>query len=212
MRNYCSAFYIILVCFSFAGCNPVNPGKQQVKVDSIPGQEKNPYAGIDQSPMDMSYYPADYPLQKMSLKDSAHQPFVRLIYSRPHKKGRDVFGDGEKNLCRYGKAWRLGANEATEILFFTDVRIGGTKVNKGMYVMYCIPFEKNWIIVFNSNLHTWGLQMDTTKDVFKTNIPVETLSPALEDFTMVFTPAPGGTNLIMAWDNVKTSLPISFIQ
>jgi hypothetical protein len=52
--------------------------------------------------------------------------------------------------------------------------------------------------------------MDPSRDIFKTDIPVLPLSPALEDFTMVFLPATHGTDLLMAWDNVKALLPVSF--
>jgi hypothetical protein len=43
---------------------------------------------------------------------------ARLIYSRPTKNGRVIFGD----LLEYGKVWRLGANEATEIEFFNMLK------------------------------------------------------------------------------------------
>jgi hypothetical protein len=39
---------------------------------------------------------------------------------------------------------------------------------------------------------------------------VQEQKPVLEDFTMVFKPAFYGADLIIAWDNVKTILPISF--
>jgi hypothetical protein len=52
--------------------------------------------------------------------------------------------------------------------------------------------------------------MDAAQDFFKTDIPAMTLTPSLEDFTMVFLPASQGTDLLMAWDNVKAILPISF--
>jgi hypothetical protein len=146
----------------------------------------------------------------MAGKDSTGGPLARIIYSRPHKKGRPIFGDGEQSLCKYGKEWRLGANEATEIEFFRDANIGGRKLSKGRYVIYCIPYADHWTIVFNNNLYTWGLHMDSSKDIFKTDIPTVALSPSLEDFTMVFLPASHGTDLLMAWDNVKALLPISF--
>ncbi len=162
------------------------------------------------TPMDMSYFPAGYPMQKMNGKDSTNGPLARVIYSRPHKKGRSIFGDSEKSLCKYGLDWRLGANEATEIEFFKDAMISGTRISKGRYIMYCKPYAERWTIIFNNNLYTWGLHMDPSKDVFKTDIPTMVLSPELEDFTMVFLPASHGTDLLMAWDNVKTILPISF--
>src|SRR6476620_3840718 len=74
---------------------------------------------LDKSPMDMSYYPVNYPILK--IQDKATEPLLaRVIYGRPQKNGRVIFGE----LVEYGKIWRLGANEATEIEFYKDVKIG----------------------------------------------------------------------------------------
>jgi len=202
--------YLFLWTFLVACKQQVNTQDKAIILDSLSSNEKNVFASGDQSPMDMSYFPPGYPLQKMSGKDSSVSPIARIIYSRPHKKGRQIFGDDEQSLCRYGKEWRLGANEATEIEFFREAVVAGTKIPKGRYVLYCIPYEDHWTIIFNNNLNTWGLHMDSTKDVFKTVIPTMVLSPSLEDFTIVFLPASNGSDLLMAWDNVKAILPISF--
>src|SRR6187551_3212525 len=78
-------------------------------------QEKLPE--LDKSPLDISYYPDGYPLLKIQGK--TNDPLVaRIVYSRPQKNERKIFGE----LIEYGKVWRLGANEATEIEFFRDVR------------------------------------------------------------------------------------------
>jgi hypothetical protein len=192
-------------------CNNKKPvAESQIILDSAVS-DKNAYANPDQSPMDMSYFPAGYPLQKMSGKDSAG-PLARVIYSRPHKKGRKIFGDSEESLCKYGKEWRLGANEATEIEFFTNANVAGSILPKGKYIMYCIPYPGYWTIIFNDNLYTWGLHMDKSKDVLKIDVATSTFSPSLEDFTMVFMPSESGTDFIMAWDTVKAVLPIRFYQ
>jgi len=183
--------------------------EKPIIIDSIAAREKNPYSDTDQSPMDMSYFPVEYPLQKMNHTDSVGLA-ARVIYSRPHKKNRVIFGDNPQSLCPYGKEWRLGANEATEIEFFKNVTINGRNVSRGAYIIYCIPFRDKWTIVFNSNLHAWGLHMDTSKDLFRTDIPVMQQQPPIEDFTMVFHDAQYGADLIMAWDNVKAILPIEF--
>ena len=63
---------------------------------------------LDKSPMDMSYYPVDYPILKIQYKSDA--PLVaRVIYGRPQKNDRNIFGD----LVPYDMVWRMGANEAT---------------------------------------------------------------------------------------------------
>src|SRR5579872_1772066 len=80
-------------------------------------------ANLDTSPLDISYYPVDYPVLK--IQDKATVPLIaRVLYSRPQKKGRKLFGD----LVAYGQVWRLGANEATELEFFQDVKIDNKKV------------------------------------------------------------------------------------
>jgi hypothetical protein len=193
-------------------CNNSPEPARQVKVpaDTVTSvTEINAFATTDQSPMDMSYFPPSYPLQKMKGRDSI--PLVaRIIYSRPHKKGRVIFGESSQSLCQYGRPWRLGANEASEIEFFRDVKINGGKVSEGRYIIYCIPHKDKWTIKLNTNLYTWGLQIDSTMDVFKTDIPILDLNPPLEDFTMVFLPAKKSMELLMAWDNVKALLPVTW--
>ncbi len=189
-------------------CNNAENKKKEDSppVNSIP---QNEFAGPDQSPMDMAYLPSNFPLLKMKGKDSV-PVIARIIYSRPHKKGRKIFGTGSENLCRYGEPWRLGANEATEIEFFRQVAFGGQTVQPGRYVMYCIPHPDKWTIILNTNLYSWGLHINPDYDVFKVDVPVKELSPSLEDFTMVFLPAESGSDLLMAWDNVKVLLPIRY--
>ncbi|CAN5753564.1 hypothetical protein BH11BAC4_BH11BAC4_21820 [soil metagenome] len=213
MQLFRSTLLVSCLSFFLLSCNhDTKPASKAIisSRDSLSNKESvNPYATHDQSPMDMSYYPPDYPVLRMNGTDSTNL-LARIIYSRPQKKGRVIFGDSEKSLCLYGKEWRLGANEATEIDFFKPVIIDGKKIEKGSYVIYCIPFADRWKIILNSNLYTWGLHMDATKDIFNTTIPITVQIPAIEDFTMVFEPAANGTNLVMVWDNVKAVLPISF--
>ena len=210
--NYLLRAFFVLQLFAVGmlSCNfnKVNPGSSTGSSDTLKSAETvNPYVSSDQSPMDMSYYPNDYPVLKMNGTDSTSL-VARVIYSRPQKKGRVIFGTGSRALREYGKAWRLGANEATEIEFFKDVIINGRKIDKGRYIIYCIPYPEKWTIILNTNLYTWGLHTDQSKDIFKVDIPVELQAPALEEFTMVFEKATYGTNLIMAWDNVKATLRI----
>jgi hypothetical protein len=162
----------------------------------------------DQSAMDMSWCPTNYPLEQM--QGNKQKLIARVMYSRPHKKGRKIFGNSSESLCMYGKPWRLGANEATEISFFENVNIAGKNIEKGVYVLYCVPNENKWTMILNSNIYTWGLHIDESKDIFKTDIPVKQQTPAVEDFTILFEDTKTGSNLIMAWDNVKAILPIVF--
>ena len=78
---------------------------------SLCAQTNSRFSPLDKSPMDESYYPVDYPISK--IKATPDKPFTdpliaRVVYSRPQKNGRVVFGE----LVEYGQVWRMGANES----------------------------------------------------------------------------------------------------
>ena len=167
---------------------------------------------IDKSPMDMIYFPEEYPQQKM-ITPNIPSATARVIYSRPQKKGRTIFADSsvKSNFIQYyGQDWRLGANEATEIEFFIPVTINGTKIAAGRYIMYCVPYADKWQIIFNSNLYSWGLHIDKTKDLATVELPLLKNDIDIEYFTMLFQPAAYGCNLIMSWGNMKVVMPVNF--
>jgi hypothetical protein len=180
---------LITVCFSVFGL------KAQTK-----------FPPVDKSPMDMSYYPNGYPVLK--IQDKITEPLVaRVVYSRPQKSGRVIFGE----LLEYGKVWRLGANEATEIEFFKDVKVNDKKIKKGRYTMYCIPYTDKWTIIINKETDTWGsFKYDTKKDLVQVDVPVQKQAERTEEFVMAFEKSANGANLLIAWDDVKLSLPIIF--
>ena len=160
---------------------------------------------VDKSPLDISYYPGNYALLK--IQDKITEPLIaRVIYSRPQKNNRVIFGD----LIEYGKLWRLGANEATEIEFFQNVKIGGTSVKKGRYTIYGIPNADKWTIVINKELDTWGsFKYDQKKDVLRVDVPVQQEATSTESFSMFFEKATSGFTLNAVWDSSRVSLPIS---
>jgi len=194
----------------FIGCtngNDKNPDQTEKKPDTaiVHTPPANPYAPIDISPMDMSYFPVNYSQLRMT-HDLTTPPIMRVIYSRPHRQGRTIFG----NLLKYGERWRLGANEASEIEFFQNVTIQDKKVNAGRYIIYCIPYQDKWRIVLNNDLYTWGLKIDSTKDLMQFDIPIKKTTVDFEYFTMVFQPITHGAELVMAWDDTEGRLPINF--
>jgi hypothetical protein len=160
---------------------------------------------LDKSPMDMAYYPANYPVLK--IQDKTTEPLVaRVIYSRPQKNNRAVFGE----LVEFNKVWRLGANEATEVEFYRDVKIGGKKVPKGKYTMYAVVSPTEWNIIINKETDIWGaFKYDEKKDVVRVNVPVQKTNEMVEPFSMYFDKNTNGVNLNMAWENQLVALPIS---
>ncbi|MES2430419.1 MAG: DUF2911 domain-containing protein [Bacteroidota bacterium] len=164
------------------------------------------FAPVDKSPMDMSYYPDAYPVLK--IQDKPTEPVAaRVIYSRPQKNGRAIFGE----LVEYGQIWRLGANEATEIEFYKNAKIGTTKIKKGKYTMYCIPNADSWTIILNKDTDTWGaFKYNQSKDILRYNVPVKKSAEMVEAFSMAFEKSTSGVNLQIAWDDVRVSVPITF--
>lgn len=161
---------------------------------------------LDKSPMDMSYYPDNYPVLKIKDK-AADVPVIRLIYGRPQKAGRVVFG----GLVEYGIVWRLGANEATEIEFYQSVKFGGKKITKGRYTLYAIVEQDKWIIILNKDTDIWGsFKYDIKKDVARVEVPVTKTTEITESLSMVFDKTFSGCNLIVAWDTLKISIPFVF--
>ena len=202
---------LIIAAAIFAGCN--QPEKTPTLTDTrekadTPIKVLPPVTHVtkpDQSPMDMVYFPNDFPLLKMS--GNAKSPYLRIIYSRPQKQGRSVFG----GLIKYDEPWRLGANEATELEFFSTATIQGKKINAGRYILYCIPQETKWVIIFNTNLYNWGLQQERIKDLLQIEVPVEKNNVNIEFFTITSEKkSDRTTDIVFYWDDVKVKLPVSF--
>ena len=189
-------------------CNENKPAPVQHvngQSDAAKSQEKKRSSNMDKSPMDISYFPEDYPVLKMSGKATG-EPIARIIYSRPSKDGRDIFG----SVVKYGTYWRLGANEGSEIEFFRDVKILGRPVKKGRYIIYAVPYKNKWTIKLNDDLYTWGLSIHSSKDVYSFDIPVTAADNNFEVLTMKFESKDKGAQLMMAWDSVKTFLPFTW--
>jgi hypothetical protein len=173
---------------------------------SIAGFAQTNQIGFDKSPMDISYLPKDYPLLKMDGK-SKDLPIARIIYSRPQKKGREIFGE----LIQYNEVWRLGANEATEIEFFKNVKIAGKTIAKGRYSLFCIPRENKWTLIINKDNYSWGnFNYDTKKDLVRIDCKIEKTAEITEALTIYFESIKSGANIVIMWDNDKASFPFSW--
>lgn len=162
------------------------------------------FPALDKSPMDMAYFPDNYPVLK--IQDKTKEPLIaRVIYSRPQKNNRTVYGE----LVDYNEVWRLGANEATEIEFYRDVKIGGKKILKGKYTLYALINPTEWTMILNKETDTWGaFKYDEKKDVLRTPVPVQKTAEPVEAFSIYFDKTTNGMNLNVAWDTVQVSLPI----
>lgn len=166
--------------------------------------------GLDKSPMDMAYYPDNFAHdRKFAPKLIGDLPaMVRVTYSRPPKKGREIFG----KLIPYNEVWRAGANEAPEIKFYQDVAIQGKIVKAGVYSLFTIPNANEWTIIINTDLDVWGAySYNQAKDVLRVNVPVKKPEGVIEDFSIKFRKVNDKeAMMMMGWDTTLVEVPISF--
>jgi hypothetical protein len=141
--------------------------------------------------------------KRASPHDTLRAKDLSVTYGRPYKKGREIFG----KLEAYGKVYRCGADEATQITFDKDVTFGDKPVKAGTYTLFVIPEEKQWTIILNGQLKQWGAydyDKNKDKDVLQTVVPVKMLSAPVEQLTIT-RPAAG---LTIAWDKTEVTVPV----
>ena len=147
------------------------------------------------------------PIMIANLKTSENI-YVKCTYGQPLKKGREIFG----NLIPYGKLWRTGANEATEITFTTNIQIGESELQAGTYTLFSIPNKDKWTIILNSELGQWGdFAYDASKNILIYDATVNSNSDIYEGFTIQFEEVKNGFNMLLLWDNAKVTVPIQKI-
>lgn len=108
---------------------------------------------------------------------------ITIEYSRPGKKGRELFVDVEK----WGSPWRTGANAATQITFSDDVKIEGNNVPKGTYAIYSIPGMENWTVMFYKDLTLGGnlAKYDKAQELLSINVPTVVMDVEMENFAFL---------------------------
>ena len=140
---------------------------------------------------------------------TAENHYVKCTYGQPLKKGRVIFGD----LVPFGKLWRTGANEATEITFTTNIKIGKTSLPAGTYTLFSIPDKNKWTIILNSDLGQWGdFTYNAANNVLTFEAPISKNSDIYEGFTIQFDDQTGGFNMNLLWDDTKITVPIQVVD
>ena len=162
----------------------------------VEAQKEKAPPGLDASPADIAYF-------RPGGRNS--DAIARVIYGRPQKKGRTMLGGSEP----YGKVWRLGANEATEIKLYKDVTFGDKLIKAGTYTMYAIPTQNEWTIIFNTKLDTWGAySYEESKDVARIKVPTGKTQSEVEAFTIWFDDEVAEKTMNIAWENTLVKVPV----
>ena len=134
---------------------------------------------------------------------------VEVEYSRPSKRGRDIFG----NVVPFGKIWRTGADNCTTISFSTDVVIDSQTIQSGKYSIFSIPNKESWDVILYSDIDLWGVpkDWDENKIVFKSNYQINKSAnnSVKEMFTISFDNVTNNdVDMIFSWDDVSVTVNI----
>lgn len=131
---------------------------------------------------------------------------ITIEYSRPSKKGRDIFGA----LVPYEKYWRTGANQNTTIEFSEDVILENMRIKKGKYSIITKPGIETWEFILYEETNNWNVpqEIDPEKVISKTILNsvqnkyvTESFIITIGDFTNY------NFDLIIKWDKTEIKVP-----
>ena len=135
---------------------------------------------------------------------------LQVLYNRPYKKGREVFGA----LVPFNKVWRTGANEATTFTTNKNLMVDGVSVPKGEYTLWTIPNDTIWKVYFNTKQYPWGVDehmqpmRESKYDLTEIEAPVMAIDNTVEQFTIAFDNSTDNLKMTMAWDKTKIEIPM----
>lgn len=138
---------------------------------------------------------------------------IKVEYFRPKKKGRKIFGDGAEYLIPYGSIWRTGANSGTKITFSDDVKIEGTAVPKGQYLILTWPGANEWTVAIHKNVGLGGNMggYDASQDAAKFKVKPGKLTETVETFTINISDISDDSktaNIELAWENTSVKFKV----
>jgi len=139
---------------------------------------------------------------------------VKIDYSRPRVKGRAIFGSAATVLVPYGKIWRTGANNGSKISFSGDVKVEGTAVPKGEYLILTWPGATEWTVALNKNVAMGGDldKYDAAQDAAKFKVKPEKLTEKVETLTFNvgdISDDSKSAKVQLAWENTSVKFSIA---
>jgi hypothetical protein len=139
---------------------------------------------------------------------------VKIDYSRPRVKGRAIFGSAATVLVPNGKIWRTGANNGSKISFSGDVKVEGTAVPKGEYLILTWPGATEWTVALNKNVAMGGDldKYDAAQDAAKFKVKPEKLTEKVETLTFNvgdISDDSKSAKVQLAWENTSVKFSIA---
>ena len=151
------------------------------------------------------------PVGQLSPRDTAwgEVGHARMMvdYGRPSRRGRVVFGQ----VVPWGRVWRTGANEATQLTTDAPLVIGGRRIPAGTYSLWTVPRRDGATLILNRRTGQWGTHYERTLDLARIEMTRDTLAQPLEQFTIAIEPAVAGGVLRLSWDSTSYFVPLTVI-
>ena len=148
---------------------------------------------------------------KETVDYSSEKTSFQVVYSRPYKKGRLIFGPQEEGaLVPFGKYWRTGANAATTFETSSEISFNGEPLKAGKYALFTFPYEDSWTVGLSSESDVFFAisRPDPKLDVLQTSVDVKYLETPLEQFTIEFSKDSTYVNMSLMWDKTSVSIPL----
>ena len=134
---------------------------------------------------------------------------VTITYGRPFTKDpksgemRKIWG----GLVPYGKAWRLGADEATTLITQQPIAFGDTTVPAGAYTLYMVPAEDGSSkLAISKKIGQWGVGVDEKNDLARVDLKKSTLDTPVHQLAISVEKNPSGGGVIkIKWEDTEYS-------
>ncbi len=140
-----------------------------------------------------------------SLQVSILEANIRIVYSRPERRGRKIFGA----VVPYERVWRTGANAATRLVIDRPIVIGEKELPSGSYSLWTIPGPKKWTLIVNSQATVWGTEYNPQFDVLRVTMQVQALKQMTDQMTIEIQPLDRGGTIEISWEKTKATIPFT---
>ncbi len=136
---------------------------------------------------------------------TVHGAKITVAYGRPFIKDRPLDAVAPK-----GKAYRLGADEATVLTTDRTLMIGGLTLQPGAYSLWAWPDASGWKLIVNKQTGQWGTDYDAKQDLGRTDLKTATASSPQQNFAITVEEKPSN-NGALNFDWGQTRLTTDFM-
>ncbi|MEN7550838.1 DUF2911 domain-containing protein [Rapidithrix thailandica] len=153
--------------------------------------------------------PRKYPVGMSNYKEGGN--YIKVTYGRPKLRYERSLTFGYN--VPYGKIWRTGADDATEITFSQRVKLFDQELEPGTYTLFTIPDQETWTVILNSEPGQWGLyKYDPAKDVLRQEVPLYKPPKVFQEFTIHMQKSEKGVDIVVLYERISIRLPVEFIE